>query len=115
MESAEQEIIEEKKQVPFSGWKKWFDMKFFLFLFFIAMIHITNNHWAMTQMRNVNKLGKELREKRWDYLTTKSDLMNRSKQSEVAKQVEMLQLKELVNPPNKVAIHQDEFKVDDND
>lgn len=89
-------------------------MKFFLFLFFIAMIHITNNHWAMTQMRTVNKLGKELKEKRWDYLTTKSDLMNRSKQSEVAKQVEMLSLKELVKPPHKVAINKEEFEVEKN-
>lgn len=108
------ETIEEKKQISLAPLKKWFDMKFFLFLFFIAMIHITNNHWAMTQMRTVNKLGKELKEKRWDYLTTKSDLMNRSKQSEVAKQVEMLSLKELVKPPHKVAINKEEFEVEKN-
>ena len=99
MEEKEQVIIEEKKQVSIVGWKKWFDMKFFLFLFLIAMLHITNNHWAMTQMRNVNKLGRELKEKRWDYLTTKSDLMNRSKQSEVVKMVEGQGLKELRQPP----------------
>lgn len=113
METTETQIKEEKKQIsPIGYFIQWLDMKFFIFLFCLAMIHITNNHWAMTQMRNVNKLGKELKEKRWGYLTTKSDLMNKSKQSEVVKQVESLHLKELVNPPYKVAIQESEFKVD---
>lgn len=112
METEENQVKEEKRQISIGQLIKWLDMKFFIFLFCLAMIHITNNHWAMTQMRNVNKLGRELKEKRWDYLTTKSDLMNKSKQSEVVKQVQILNLKELVNPPYKVAINEKEFKVE---
>lgn len=93
-------------------WLKIFDVKYLILLFILGMVHISNNHHAMNQMRDLNKYGRELKELRWEFLTTKSDLMNRSKQSEVSKAVEPMGLKELVSPPYKILVKEEEYKVD---
>lgn len=72
---------------------------FFLFLSLLAVIYIYNGHYADKAIRNINHAGKELKELQYEYKTVKSELMFRSKQSELAKAVEPLGLKELTVPP----------------
>ena len=45
-----------------------------------------------------------MNEMRWEYMTTKSELENISKQSEVAKLVAPSGLKELREPPRKIVV-----------
>ena len=109
----EQNVNNENQEIPGIKSQKWmayFDIKYLFFLFVLAMLHIANNHNAMSQIRAIARLGKELKEKRWEYLTTKSDLMNRSKLSEVKQSVDEIGLKELVNPPNKIMVKEEEYK-----
>jgi len=75
------------------------NIPFFLFLAVLAVIYIYNGHYADKTVRNINKVSRELKELQYEYKTLKSEVMFRSKQSELAKAVEPLGLKELTRPP----------------
>ncbi len=80
---------------------KWIvkNIRFFLFLAGIAVIYIYNGHYGDKTIRNINKATSELKELQYEYKTLKSEVMFRSKQSELAKAVEPFGLKELTVPP----------------
>ena len=75
------------------------NISFFLFLAVLAVIYIYNGHYADKTARNINRVSKELKELQYEYKTLKSEVMFRSKQSELARAVESFGLKELVVPP----------------
>ena len=105
----EQENIKERdfKQDPLSGgWKRWLNYQslvrqvpFFLFLAVLAVVYIYNGHYADKTIRNINRTAKEVKELQYEYKTVKSEVMFKSKQSELVKAVEPLGLKELVEAP----------------
>src|SRR5438132_927342 len=76
------------KQVPF-----------FLFLALLAVIYIYNGHYADKTIRNINQTAKQVKELQYEYKTVKSEVMFRSKQSELVKAVEPLGLKEITTTP----------------
>ncbi len=80
------------------------NMPFIGFLSALALVYIANSHMAEKKVRRINKLGREIKELRWEYLNVKSELMFRSKMSEVSKAVEPLGLKVLNNPPQKIVM-----------
>ncbi|MBS1526939.1 MAG: hypothetical protein JST19_14890, partial [Bacteroidetes bacterium] len=53
-------------------------------------------------IRDIDKIGKEVKELSWDYKTAKADLAYKSTLSEVAKRADTLGLKEAINPPQKI-------------
>jgi hypothetical protein len=75
-------------------------LPFVLFLVVLAVLHIANNHLADHYVRSTAKTEKELKNLRWEYMTTTADLMKQSRQSEVAKLVEPTGIKPLRIPPN---------------
>ena len=75
------------------------NIRFFLFLAALAVIYIYNGHYADRVVRDINRTNKELKELQYEYKTLKSEVMFRSKQSELAKAVEPFGLKELTRPP----------------
>lgn len=77
---------------------------FILFLTFLAILYIANSHYALKLVRQTDDLGKEIKEQRAEYITIRSDLENKSKQSEVAKRLAGSGLKELVTPPLKITV-----------
>ncbi|HTQ28085.1 MAG TPA: FtsL-like putative cell division protein [Puia sp.] len=100
--SAEKNKNREQKPV----WKRWLkyqwivrNIPFFLFLAALAVIYIYNGHYADKIIRNISKSNTELKELQYEYKTLKSELMFRSKQSELARAVEPFGLKELTSPP----------------
>jgi len=72
---------------------------YFIFLIFIGILYITNGNMADKKIREINKLNKELKELRSKYIISKAELMFLNKQSEVAKRVEPLGLKETTQQP----------------
>jgi predicted membrane protein len=89
-----------------SGWKRLLNYKsivkqlpFFLFLTLLAVLYIYNGHYADKTIRNINKTTKEVKELQYEYKTVKSEVMFRSQQSELAKAVEPLGLKEMTTTP----------------
>ena len=75
------------------------NIPYFLFLSLLAVIYIYNGHYSDKTIKNINRTGKELKELQYEYKSLRSEVMFRSKQSELAKAVEPLGLKELVQPP----------------
>ncbi|HTQ64657.1 MAG TPA: FtsL-like putative cell division protein [Puia sp.] len=75
------------------------NIPFFLFLGLLAVIYIYNGHYADKLVRDISRTNKEVKELQYEYKTLKSEVMFRSKQSELAKAVEPLGLKEMVKPP----------------
>lgn len=72
---------------------------FFLFLSMLAVVYIYNGHFADKTIRSINQTAKEVKELQYEYKTVKSEVMFRSKQSELAKAVEPIALKELTVAP----------------
>jgi len=86
-------------------WKRLFNYQwivknipYFLFLSVLAVVYIYNGHYSDNTVKDINKTSKELKELQYEYKSMKSEVMFRSKQSELAKAVAPLGLKELVQP-----------------
>lgn len=102
----EQNEKNQKTKQRSTGWKKWLNYQsivkqvpFFLFLAMLAITYIYNGHFADKTIRNINKTAKDVKELQYEYKTIKSEVMFRSKQSELVKAVEPLGLKELTESP----------------
>jgi len=80
-----------------------------LFVLFLSLIYISNTHYAEKTTRKINKTQTEVEDIRADYTTLKSDLMFASKQSEVARRVKAMGLKESLNPPYKIIVEEGEY------
>lgn len=88
------------------NWRRWYsyqwiveNVPFFLFLAVLAIVYIYNGHYSDNTIKNINTINKELKELKYEYKILNSEVMFRSKQSELAKAVEPLGLKELTEPP----------------
>lgn len=75
------------------------NFRFFLFLSLLAIIYIFNGHYSVKTVRSITKVSKELKDLEFEYKSLKSEVLFQSKQSEVARAVAPLGLKELNQPP----------------
>ena len=102
--------VNEIKEPPAASqkiaWKKLVSHKwvvrnipFFLFLTILAVLYIYNGHHADKLILKINTTEKKIKELEYEYKTIKSDVIFRSKASELIKVVEPLGLKELTQPP----------------
>ncbi|WP_018478426.1 FtsL-like putative cell division protein [Pontibacter roseus] len=80
-----------------------------LFLTGVTLFYIGNTHYAEKTIRKIAKLKIETEDLRADYTTLKSDYMEASKQSEVARNVAPLGLVESSSPPYQVIVPVDEY------
>ena len=80
-------------------------LPFILFLTLLAIFYIANGYYADDKIREFNSVSNQLKELRSEYISTKSDLMFASKQSQVAKATEALGLKESIVPPFKIEVY----------
>ncbi len=115
-----EKVVEEKKDrdksksmVAIFLSSEWFSknsaigaMPFIIFLAMLGMFYIANRHYAERNIRQVEKINKELKELYWEHLNSSSDLMSQSKQTEVAKLTEVFGLKESTVPPKKIVIQE---------
>ncbi len=81
-------------------------LPFILFLALLGMIYIGNRHLAEKNIRDIDKITKEVQELGWDYKVTKADLAYKSTLTEVAKRVDTLGIKESVQPAQKITIRE---------
>lgn len=105
-------MAEEKKiegngnTVQKTEWKKFLSHKwviknipFFLFLAVLAVVYIYNGHHADKLVRKISTTEKRIKELEYEYKTIKSEVIFRSKASELKIAVEPLGLKELTSSP----------------
>lgn len=116
MEEGEQKNIDKNKSRLKKSRKKLFynrivvnNIPFYLFASMLAVIYIANGHFADKTIREINDSAKHLKEMEYEFKTVKRDVIFRSKESELAKAVEPLGLKELTVPPVRLI-----YKPDDN-
>lgn len=77
-------------------------LPYFLFLTLLAMTYIANTYYAERNEREIQALRRSLKELRYEYITTRSELMNQSQQSEVARRLKNTKIIESRVPPVKV-------------
>jgi hypothetical protein len=75
-----------------------------LFIMFLTLLYIGNTHWGNRMNRSIQKLRLETEDLRADYTTLKSDYMEASKQSEVARKVAAYGLVESSSPPFRISV-----------
>lgn len=102
-------MIEKNVNSPLSykgDWKWLFNYKFivknipfFLFLSVLAVLYIYNGHYADKLVRKIATSEKNIKELQYEYKTVQSEVIFRSKASELVKAVEPLGLRELKTPP----------------
>ncbi|MCG8412235.1 MAG: hypothetical protein MI739_13235 [Bacteroidales bacterium] len=83
-------------------------LSYLVFLVFLAFVYIANRYHAEKIVRKNIKLEKEISDLRSESITTASQLMFISKQSEVSKLVKTkgLKLEDSVEPPRKIIIEE---------
>ena len=74
------------------------NIPFYFFLGALAILYIANGHSADKMLRKTGKTEKALKEMEYEFKTVKRDVIFRSKESELAKAVEPLGLKQLTEP-----------------
>jgi hypothetical protein len=79
-------------------------LPFIFFLTFLGVCYIANGYQTEKVIRQLYSTNNELKELRSEYITTKSDLMYISKQSQVAKATSGFGLVELMSPPKKIVL-----------
>lgn len=65
---------------------------FFLFLAALAVLYIANGHMSDNRIRKINDTGKRLKDLQYEYKTLKSEMMFKSRESEMVKAAEPLGL-----------------------
>jgi len=104
--SADKFIQQEQPVNTKIEWKKLLSHKwvvrnipFFLFLAVLAVLYIYNGHHSDKLTRKIGATEKHIKELEYEYKTIKSEVIFRSKASELVKAVEPLGLKELTTAP----------------
>lgn len=90
-------------------------LPYIFFMTFLGICYIANGYQAEKIIRKIYNTTSELKEMRSEYITTKSELMYLSKQSQVANATAELGLKELTSPPKKIVVTKEELAQYQND
>ena len=79
-------------------------LAFILFLVLLAIVYIANRYNAENIIRDIDSLKEKVKNYQTEHLTTASELLNKSRRSEVKKLIEEkdIGLEEATNPPNKI-------------
>lgn len=83
------------------------------YLTLLALVYISNTYYAEKTFRQIEKIKIELKELRFQYISSKSELMYYGKQTEIAKRVLPAGLKETKIPPYKIFYAKDSSNTKD--
>lgn len=61
------------------------NIPFFLFMAGLAVLYIANGHMADNRIRKINDTARKLKDLQYEYKTIKSEMMFRSRESEMVK------------------------------
>lgn len=79
-------------------------MPFLFFLTVLAIFYIYNSYIAERTIIEINRSEKAIKELRAEYISAKAELMVKSKQTELAKEVATIGLKESIVAPQKIIV-----------
>ncbi|MCL2682286.1 MAG: FtsL-like putative cell division protein [Bacteroidales bacterium] len=75
-----------------------------IFLACLAILLIANNYVSEKIIRETNSLNRELKELQTEHLATLSEYLRKSQQSEIAKRLNEVGIKESVVPPKRIKV-----------
>ncbi|MCL2027368.1 MAG: FtsL-like putative cell division protein [Bacteroidales bacterium] len=75
-----------------------------IFLVSLAILLIANNYVSEKIIRETNVINRELKELQTEHLATLSECLRKSQQTEVAKKLDLIGVKESVVPPKRIII-----------
>ncbi|MCK9421262.1 MAG: FtsL-like putative cell division protein [Bacteroidales bacterium] len=78
------------------------NLPYLFYVAVLAIIYIGNTYYTEKKFKDIERTKNELKELRYQYITTKSVLMFRCRQSEISKQAITYGLKETMLPPYKI-------------
>jgi hypothetical protein len=79
-------------------------LPFLLFITSLAVFYIGNTYYGEKMIRKIQSKQKKVNELRFEYITTKSDLLELTKQSSLADKLKSKGIKESTTPPYKIFI-----------
>lgn len=79
-------------------------LPFIIFLMILGVLYISNMFRVERTKRQIDNLEEELRELRYEYITSRSKLMYKSKPSEIAVKLDETGIHESVVPPRKIMV-----------
>ena len=82
-------------------------MPFLVFLLVLGILYISNIFHVERTKRQIDDLEEELRELRYEYISSRSKLMYESKPSEIVTKLKETGIGESMDPPRKVMISND--------
>jgi hypothetical protein len=85
-------------------------LNFIVFLAAVGFFYISNSYYAESVVRQIDDMNRELKELHVEYISSKSEVMNRSKQSVLIKKLEKSGLKESIEPVRKIIVNQADTK-----
>ena len=85
-------------------------LPFIFFMTFMGILYIANGYYAEKVVRDLHKTGNDVKELRSEYITIKSELNYKSKQSQVAQATEAIEVYESTIPPTKIVVDEDDMK-----
>jgi hypothetical protein len=68
------------------------NFNYLMFLGFLGVVYIANAHFAEKNVRDIQRVEKEIKEMKWEYISIKSETMYKSMQSQLEDKVERLNL-----------------------
>jgi len=83
-------------------------MPFIIFLMILGIIYISNIFHVERTKRQLDNLEEELRELRYEYITSRSKLMYESKPSEIVIKLKETGISETMVPPKKIIVSQND-------
>ncbi|MEO1517785.1 MAG: FtsL-like putative cell division protein [Bacteroidota bacterium] len=78
-----------------------------LFVGFLLLVYIANAHYAEKKVRMIQGLEGEVKELRWHYISLKTELIRRTKRSELVDKVGQKGLKPLKGKSRKIVLKED--------
>ena len=82
-------------------------MPFIIFLMILGVVYISNIFHVERAKRQIDNLEEELRELRYEYISSRSKLMYESKPSEIVIKLKETGIGESMDPPKKIMVSQD--------
>ena len=86
-------------------------MPFIIFLMVLGVLYITNIFHVERTKRQIDDLEEQLRELRYEYITSRSKLMYESKPSEIVLKLKETGIGESLDPPRKIMVSSKEKPV----
>lgn len=95
-------LLKAKFLVSDDALKNW---KFIVFLIFLAMIMIANNHWYDAKNYKITELMNEVKELKSEFVDHRSELMKLKMESTISKKMEERNIFPADVPPTKIVVN----------